>query len=178
MHRRGVAIAFVLACGASAYAEDSYGTDRVRLRLQDAEGRRHARTIVGRLVARDETSLTVLVGGELRLVVPRAEVQRFERSLGRRSRGESALRCAAIGFGIGAALGAGAGALVDDDGFISRGDSVRAASAWLGGLAAAAGAVGGALSPGERWQRGTADGPTFSLRPSRTGAGLEMAVRF
>lgn len=178
MHRLAIVAALVLAATAGASAEETFGSDRVRLKLRDGGGRRHVRQVVGRLVARDDATLTLRVAGGRDLVVRREQVRRFERSLGRQSRGASALRGAAVGFAVGAVLGAGAGALAGDDGFLSRGEIVRASAGWFGGIGAAAGAVGGALGPGESWKRATPDGPAFSIRPARAGAGLELAFRF
>jgi hypothetical protein len=172
----GVVLAVVLPA-AAAEAGEAYGANRVRLTLQRAESGGSHR-IVGELVARDADTLTVRDPEGREAVVRQSEVLKLERSLGRRSRAGGALRCAAIGFGAGAVVGAAAGALSGDEILFGERSAPREFGAYLGGVGAAFGGALCAWGPGERWQSGSPRGPAIGVRPSRSGLGLEAGIGF
>jgi hypothetical protein len=200
-HRAAAAIlSLSLSSAVVARADLADGEGRVRLALQTPSGKRLSGRLVGQLVASGPDTLTVSTGSGREVVVRRTEVRQLERSLGRRSRGGSALRGAAIGLGIGGVLGAGIGAMSGDDrervvacppyygfGFgplcgdlflFSAGDKALIGGVALGTVGALLGGIGGAVAPGERWQRAQASGPTLTLRPHRGALGAELSLRF
>ncbi len=134
--------------------------------------------LIGDLVAVESDALLVRTeqgaGGPQR--VARSAVKRFEVSRGRKSRvGEGA----AIGFGIGAGLGAlfGIRAYEETDSFTSRGQAMAVFGALLGGGGAALGAIFGLQTKAERWQLANPDHLRVTLVPvARRGVGLSLRL--
>lgn len=199
MKNPAIAVTLTLSlAGGLAAAEPAAGTERVRLALQTASGKRLSGRIVGDIVASGPDTLTVRAGGR-EVVVRRDEIARMDRSLGRRSRAVGGLRGAAIGIGVGAALGVGLGLMSGDDpervydcppphdfgfgnlcGFdfrFSAKDKASIGGVLIGALGGTVGGIAGAIAPGERWRREQA-GPAFTLRPQRRGLGAELALSF
>lgn len=177
MRTVGVVLAVVLS-SAAAQAGQAYGANRVRLTVQRGEGG-GSRRIVGELIAQDAQSVTLRDQDDTReTVVKRSDVLKLEHSLGRRGRAEAALRCAAIGFGVGAVTGVAVGSLAGGQIAFEGHRGPHELGAYLGGVGAALGAANCAYGPGERWGRGTPDGPALALRPARGGLGLEAAIGF
>jgi hypothetical protein len=173
-HRAGrLAAAIVLgALAASAEAADERAVtigDRVRVTAPSVS----PKTIQGSLAAADRERLSVSTAAGTRVEVPRSRIAKLEVMRGSKSR-----------WGIGALIGAGAGALLgvvasnppsSADHFQVDGGAV----AVCGVVGAAAGALVGAVLRTDRWTTVPGDTVTLSIGPvSGRGVALAMRVSF
>lgn len=130
------------------------------------------RVLVGKLIAADERSVTIVVDSSPRhITVPRLAIESIAVRTGRHSR----WRGAAIGGGVGLVLGLAAGAAGGggEDPLFSRGQS----AAMAGGLFAVLGAgIGAAIPPGERWEIAKVDAARVSCRPALSGGGAALFI--
>jgi hypothetical protein len=181
------------------YAVIDPGT-RVRLTFQrDADPLASSRPDAGspragRVVDVGDRTFTVDFDGHPRPVeVDKASVLRLERSLGRRSRGQSALRAAGIGLLAGAVTGAVVGLASGDDQcnpnysfclfVFSAGEKAAFYGITLGTIGTLGGAVAGAASPSESWEPGAMvfGSPRVGVHlvpAGRRGAGVAVSLGF
>lgn len=142
------------------------------------------RRIVGKLLARDDQTLTLDLGDAKDPVeVPRAAIIRVEQSVRPSRRGQEALGGAAAGAFAGLALGAlrGSSARASLLGYPPgehrewSGPSPLAFFLVYGLVLVPAGAIVGALSGGERWKKVPLDRIKVGLAPTR-GRGIAGGV--
>jgi len=184
--------ALAAAPAAPAPAAIDPGT-RVRLAFaRDADpitpGRARGTRRAGRVVEVGDRTFTVAFDGHPRPVeVEKASVLRLERSLGRRSRGQSALRAAGIGLLGGAVIGALVGLASGDDECcflnFSAGEKAVLYGTALGTIGTVGGALAGASSPSESWEPGAmvfgSSRVGVHLVPAgRRGAGMAVSLGF
>jgi len=187
--------ALAAAPSAPGHAVIEPGT-RVRLTFQrDADPLASSRADdglrrAGRVVDVSDRTFTVAFDGHPRPVeVDKASVVRLERSLGRRSRGQSAVRAAGIGLLAGAVTGGVVGLASGDDSCtgcffeFSAGEKAAFYGITLGTIGTLVGAVAGASSPSESWEPGTmvfgSSRVGVHLVPAgRRGAGVAVSLGF
>lgn len=150
---------------------------------QEAGGRAHEKRIQGKLLALDETTMTVETEGQSPpMVVPRPAIKKFEVSTRPSRKGRAAL----IGFGVGALIGGVLGYSTAEDcsqeEFLcifpkeDRPGLTLGGAALVGALGAGLGAL---LGPGERWQERPAAQLRLTVAPTRgRGAAISLALRF
>lgn len=144
---------------------------RVRLRSTAVEGRPF-----GRVVALDESALTLATEEGQRLKIPLASIVALDASLGRKRNG---LRGLAIGAAVGALLSLSFEVDPNDCGedapnFCSRRDATAAGTLVFGGL----GAGVGALIKNERWGRVSLNPPESRVSYLRPRFAVAIGVRF
>jgi hypothetical protein len=132
--------------------------------------------VQGRLVALEADTFVLELHKSTEFArVPRAAIATVEVSAGRSSRASHA----ALGLLVGAAIGAGMGALTGTtckpgEWFCSPGFNAAALAIVLAPI----GAIGGAAMPVERWKRVAEPSVRLGVVPTRGGAALAVAVSF
>lgn len=194
----------VFAAAAPASAEtvsDLASGARVRVRIVNAD--RSRTSLTGRLLEATDGTLTIQPAKGAPVTVPLRSLDRFDRSLGRRSSGMGILRGAGVGLASGIVAGAVVGAVSTNPspgpacptspvygdekwtdliacgwGGASRSEGAAIGAVLYGTAGAIVGGIAGGISPGERWQKASAERVRLSVGPRQGGLGAGVQVSF
>ena len=156
--------------------------DRVRVWTAiDARGNPVGRPTVGTLSLWTADSVVVDTGKNGGVTIPRSMVTRVDQSLGRRSRGRSALRGAGFGLLIGGVGGAFSGLISGDDepgwfAFTAEEKALIGGIAF-GGMGTVLGGVIGALAPTDQWEQISLPA-RLGVTPSQRGFTFSASFQF